>query len=60
MIDIMSLRESYENREIDEIRWIHGEDNPADAMTKGAPNKGLERLVTYDKTTVRLQGWVQR
>ncbi|KAI1000950.1 hypothetical protein K3495_g7246 [Podosphaera aphanis] len=60
MIDIMSLRESYEKREIDEIRWIHGEDNPADAMTKSNPNKALERLVLNNKTTIRMQGWVQR
>ena len=60
MIDIMSLREAYENRDIDEIRWIHGEDNPADSMTKKSANGALERLVTYNKTTIRLQGWVQR
>jgi hypothetical protein len=34
MIDIMGLRQSYERREISEIRWINGDDNPADAMTK--------------------------
>ncbi|KAF7572902.1 hypothetical protein PtrM4_078070 [Pyrenophora tritici-repentis] len=28
MIDIMALRQSYERREITEIRWINGEDNP--------------------------------
>jgi Reverse transcriptase (RNA-dependent DNA polymerase) len=60
MIDIMSLREAYENREIDEIRWIHGEDNPADSMTKKSANGALERLVTFNKTTIRLQGWVRR
>ncbi|XP_044722189.1 polyprotein [Hirsutella rhossiliensis] len=33
MIDIMALRQSYEQREMAEIRWINGDDNPADAMT---------------------------
>ena len=60
MIDIMGLRQSYEIREINEIRWIHGEDNPADAMTKATPNKALERLVSTNTTTVRVEGWVQR
>lgn len=38
MIDIMALRQSYERREIAEIRWINGKDNPADAMTKVSLN----------------------
>lgn len=33
MIDVMAIRESYERRELSEIRWINGNDNPADAMT---------------------------
>ena len=37
MIDITSLRQSYEKREIAEVRWIDGRDNPADAVTNGAP-----------------------
>ena len=38
MIDLMALRQSYEHREIEEVRWIRGPDNPADAMTKKAAN----------------------
>ncbi|TVY42637.1 hypothetical protein LOCC1_G007602 [Lachnellula occidentalis] len=38
MIDIMSLRESYEERELYEIRWINGKDNLLDVMTKTNPN----------------------
>ena len=34
MINIIGLRKSYEQREIDEIRWIDGNYNPADAITK--------------------------
>ncbi|KAJ5130346.1 uncharacterized protein N7515_006385 [Penicillium bovifimosum] len=37
MIDIMALRQSYERRELQEVRWIHGDDNLADAFTKGDP-----------------------
>src|SRR5437588_10129020 len=60
MIDIMALRQSYERREVAEIRWINGEDNPADAFTKGAPNHALERWIDTNKITVRVQGFVQR
>jgi hypothetical protein len=34
MIDILCLREAYERREITEFRWIAGDSNPADSMTK--------------------------
>ena len=60
MIDIMALRQSYERREIFEIRWINGKDNPADAMTKSNPNKALETFVDANHLTVRVEGWVTR
>ncbi|RDW58864.1 hypothetical protein BP6252_13340 [Coleophoma cylindrospora] len=60
MIDIMALRQSYERRELTEVRWINGQDNPADAMTKANPNKTLERLLDTNVTTVRIEGWVKR
>ena len=34
MIDVMCLRQAYKQREISEIKWINGNTNPADAMTK--------------------------
>ena len=60
MIDIMALRQSYERREITEIRWIDGKDNPADAMTKSMPNKALERFMDSNQLQVRMEGWVER
>jgi len=60
MIDIMALRQSYERREITEIRWIDGKDNPADAMTKSVPNRALEKFLTTNHLPVRVDGWVQR
>jgi len=60
MIDLMALRQSYEAREITEIRWINGEDNPADSMTKAAPNRALEALVSTNRASFRVEGWVQR
>jgi hypothetical protein len=60
MIDIMALRQSYERRELFEIRWINGLDNPADAMTKATPNKALETFVSTNRIRVRIEGWVKR
>jgi len=56
MIDIMAIRQSYERRELSEVRWIDGDSNPADAMTKANLNKALERLVDTNRLTVKVQG----
>jgi hypothetical protein len=60
MIDIMAIRQSYERRELLEIRWINGQDNLADAMTKSNPNKALEEFVNTNRLRVRVEGWVKR
>ncbi|KAI1002731.1 hypothetical protein K3495_g5473 [Podosphaera aphanis] len=60
MIDIMALRESYERREITEVRWVHGDDNPADAMTKSSPNSALKRFIHGNKLSIRVKGQVDR
>ena len=60
MIDIMALRQSYERRELAEIRWIEGDSNPADAMTKSTPNKALERIVSTNRLEIGIQGYVER
>jgi len=60
MIDIMALRQSYERRELYEIRWINGLDNPADAMTKSNPNNSMETLISSNTLDIRVEGWVKR
>lgn len=60
MIDLLALRQSYERREIDEVRWIDGRDNPADALTKSAANDALKRLVDGGRLQVRVEAWVDR
>jgi hypothetical protein len=60
MIDIMAIRQSYERRELQEIRWINGQDNPADAMTKSNPNRALEKFLDTNHLQVRVEGWVKR
>lgn len=60
MIDVMAIRESYERRELAEIRWINGKDNPADSMTKANASSALQKLIETNKLNVRLEGWVER
>jgi hypothetical protein len=60
MIDIMSLRELYENREITKVRWINGKDNSANACTKKTPNTVLEKLVSHNKLKIKVEACVDR
>jgi hypothetical protein len=60
MIDIMALCQSYKRPEITEIRWINGEDNPADTLTKAVPNCALERFIDSNKLSIRVEGFVQQ
>jgi len=45
IIDVMCLRQAYERREITEVKWIKGESNPADSMTKSKPTNALKHLL---------------
>ena len=60
IIDVMAIRESYERRELAEIRWINGKDNPADSMTKENATSALRTLIEKNELRVRLEGWVNR
>ena len=60
MIDIMALRQSYERRELAEIRWIEGDSNPADAMTKNKCNTALEQMVSTNHLNIKVKGYVER
>ncbi len=60
MIDLMCLRQAYERREITEIKWINGESNPADAMTKSKPCPALKNLIDTNKIDLQVMEWVER
>jgi hypothetical protein len=60
MIDVMCLRQAYERREITEVKWIKGESNPADSMTKAKPSAALKLLVESNKVQLEVEEWVER
>jgi len=62
MIDIFSLRQAYERREILEIVWIDGKYNIADAMTKEKCTNSLKALIETNKIDLStgIIGWVER
>jgi hypothetical protein len=45
IINVMCLRQAYERREIAEVKWIKGESNPADSITKLKLINALKRLI---------------
>jgi hypothetical protein len=55
----MCLRQSYERRQITEIRWIDRNSNPADAMTKTKPCAVLTDLIDTNKIDIKATGWVE-
>jgi hypothetical protein len=56
MIDIIGLHQSYKRREINKIRWIDGEDNPADVITKDKTCLALKQLIDSNQITLRTKG----
>jgi len=62
IIDIMCLRQAYERREIAEVRWIKGNSNPADAMTKSntKSSNALKQLIDTNTIQLEVEEWVKR
>ncbi|CZS95546.1 related to TY1B TY1B protein [Rhynchosporium graminicola] len=60
MIDLMCLRQAYERKEISEVIWVAGPDNPADAMTKTNCNGALKELLHTNQLVIKPMEWVDR
>ncbi len=60
MIDVMSLCQSYERREITEVKWIHGINNPADSMTKAKSFSALRTLIDTNTINLKTTEWMER
>jgi len=60
MIDIMCLRQAYERREVAEVKWIKGESNLADAMTKSKASNALKTLIDTNTLQLEVEEWVER
>jgi hypothetical protein len=60
MVDLMCLRQSYERREITEIKWIDGDNNPADAITKSKLCQALRDLIDTNTVNLKATEWMER
>jgi hypothetical protein len=56
IIDIMAIKQTYEKKELFEIRYINRRDNPIDTITKLLPNKVLEKFIDTNELIIRMQG----
>jgi hypothetical protein len=45
MIDVICLHQLYKCREIIEVKWIDGDSNPTNLMTKSKVFMALKRLI---------------
>jgi hypothetical protein len=62
IIDIICLRQAYKRREIAEVKWIKGESNLADAITKSKsnPTNALKTLINTNTIQLEVEEWVER
>ena len=60
IIDIIALKELYEFKKIEKIRWINNKNNPADAITKALFTKTLKRFINNNEITIRIARAVNR
>ena len=60
MIDIMCLRQLYKRREITKVKWINGDSNPIDAITKSKLLLALKRLINTNRIKLKTVEWVER
>eukprot|EP00171_Calliarthron_tuberculosum_P022597 IDg22597t1 len=60
LIDLSMLRESYEKREIADVYWIPGDQNPADGLTKKSPCAALSKLIATNSVDLTPKAWIER
>jgi hypothetical protein len=53
-VDLMCLSQAYKRREITEVKWIRGGNNPVDAITKAKPCQALKTLININKLNLEV------
>jgi hypothetical protein len=60
MINVMSLRQSYERRKITKIKWIHEVNNSIDSMIKSKTSSILKTLIDINTINMNINEWIKR
>jgi hypothetical protein len=58
-VDLICLCQAYKRREIIEVKWIRGGNNPTDAITKAKPYQALKTLINTNKLNLEVNKWVK-
>ena len=60
MVNLMCLYQSYKRKEIAKIKWIEGNTNLANFMTKLKACDALKQLINTNKVNISVIEWVER
>jgi hypothetical protein len=60
MMNVMILKQSYERREITEIKWIHESNNSVDSMTKNKSSSTLKTIININRINLDTIEWMKR
>jgi hypothetical protein len=60
MIDVITLRQFYERREITEIIWIHDINNSVDSMIKIKSSTALKTMIDINQINLNTTEWMKR
>ena len=55
----MYLYQLYKRREIAKVKWINGDSNPVDAITKSKPSSALKWLIDINRIELKIVEWVK-
>jgi hypothetical protein len=59
-MDLIYLYQAYKRREIIEVKWIRGGNNPANTITKAKPCQALKTLININKLNLKVNKWVKQ
>lgn len=60
LIDLRVLREPYQKRDIADVYWIPGDQNPVDAVTKKGVCDTMENLLAGSNISITRSSWIER
>ena len=60
IINIMCFYQLYKRREITEVKWIDGNSNPTDLITKGKASTALKKLINTNYLELQTMEQVKR
>ncbi len=60
MMNVITLRQFYERREITEIKWIHESNNFVDSMTKSKSFSALKTIIDINRINLDTIEWVKQ